>query len=717
MYYPLSGLSCSNCAFKIEQELRKINGMERAKVNFVNQSLEIPPEHLEKARQALARIEPEVKILAPNSNSIEITAPASKGRLFPIIITSLLLIIGMVFNTHLHQTPFSWAEYLVLLSAYLLVGWPVLSKAVHNVGRGQIFDENFLMSTATLGAVAIHQLNEAVAVMLLYAIGEYFQDRAVNHSRRSIAALINLRPDYANLSVNGKIVKVNPEEVAIGQTIVIKPGEKVPLDGHVIDGVSFVDTAVLTGESKPRKVAVGKKVLAGMVNGQGLLTVKVSKPFRESSVARIMELVEDAAGRKAPTDRFITAFARYYTPVVFFGALALAIIPPLIIPEATFDTWIYRALVLLVISCPCALIISIPLGYFAGLGNASRQGILIKGANFLEALTNLKAVVFDKTGTLTKGEFRVKKVVAVNNFSKEQVLALATAAEAYSNHPIALSIRQAFGRKVALDKISDYQEMPGCGISAVVAGKKILVGNDRILQQKMDHFDPPEGTRVHVVVAGIHAGWIIIADEIKANTEKMIAKLKEIGIKQILMLTGDEKSVAQGVAARLGIDSFYAELLPEEKVHKVEQLRSALPKPQKQKIAFVGDGINDAPVLARADVGIAMGALGADAAIEAADVILMDDNPAKLVTAINIARYTNRIIWQNVFLALGIKAFFLFLGTHGLASIWEAVFADVGVTLIAILNATRILKYQDTGTFKFMRIYNANYANNRDYRQ
>ncbi len=694
MRYHLDGLDCNSCALKIEQELRKTKGMKEASINFTNQSLDIPPEYLEQARQIIDHIEPNIKILPANSKIDKPNIIKNKKNLYPIAIAALLLLLGMIFNTPLHSTPYSWAEYLVLLSAYLLVGWPVLYKTIKNLGRGQIFDENSLMSIATLGAIAIHQLNEAVAVMLLYAIGEFFENQAVDHSRRSITALINIRPDYANLKVNKKIIKVNPEKVTVGQTIVVKPGEKIPLDGQVIDGSSYVDTSILTGESIPRKTGVGKKVLAGMINGQGLLTVKVSKPFRESSVARIIELVEKAASRKAPTDQFITSFARYYTPTVLFSALALAVIPPVVIPGAAFKTWIYRSLVLLVISCPCALVISIPLGYFAGLGSASRQGVLIKGANFLEALTALKTVVFDKTGTLTKGTFEVNQIVAVNNFTKEQVLTAAAAAEAYSNHPIALSIRQAFGRKIALDKISAYQELPGRGVSAIVANKKILVGNERILEPKTRPLRTTEGTRVHVVIDDVYAGRIIIADEIKTNTLKAVKELSEIGIEHLLMLTVDEKNVAREVALKLGLAGYYAELLPEEKVQKIEQLRSTLPNPRKQKIAFVGDGINDAPVLARADIGIAMGALGADAAIEAADVVLMDDDLTKLTTAIKTARYTNRIIKQNLFLALGLKTFFLFLGALGLASIWEAVFADVGVTIIAILNATRILKYK-----------------------
>ncbi|NLW08093.1 MAG: cadmium-translocating P-type ATPase [Clostridia bacterium] len=697
MRYQLTGLNCNNCALKIEQELKKVTGLETAHINFANQSMHIPPEHLEKAREVISRLEPEVRILPPLDTSeaaatFETTAP--RKELYAIAIALLLFSGGLIFNTALSQTAFSWAEYLVFLSAYFIVGWPVLRQAGRNLVRRQFFDENLLMTIASLGAIAIHQLAEAVAVMLFYAIGEYFQDRAVNRSRRSIKALLQVRPDYANLSVDGEISKVAPEAVAVGQTIIVKPGEKIPLDGEVIEGESFVDTAALTGESRPRHVSGGKKVLAGMVNGQGLLTVKVSRPFSDSSVAKVMELVEQAAARKAPTERFITTFARYYTPAVICAALGLAFIPPLLVPGTTFSAWIYRALVLLVISCPCALVISVPLGYFAGLGSASRQGILIKGANFLEALANLTTVVFDKTGTLTRGVFKVTQVEAVNGFNKDEVLALAAAAEAYSNHPIAQSIRQAWGAEIAAEQISAYQELPGKGISAVIAGKRVLVGNRLICPHLTIPSDPPAGTCIHVVVDDVYAGWLLITDEIKPDARNTIVNLKRLSIKQTLMLSGDASNVAQDVADKLGLDNYYAELLPEDKVQKIEALRLAFTNPRKQKLAFVGDGINDAPVLARADIGVAMGALGADAAIEAADVVLMDDNPAKLVTAVKIARYTRQIIRQNIILAIGLKIFIMSLGIFGLAGIWEAVFADVGVALIAILNASRVLKYK-----------------------
>lgn len=697
MRYALEGLDCASCAAKIEQELRKIKGLEGVTVNYASRSLELPLELAEAAQAAINRVEPGVR-LAEQADRRPTAAEEEgekKGELYAVVAAALLLAVGFVFNQPLHRTPYSWAEYAVLLPAYLLVGWPVLRNAVQNLTRGRVFDENFLMSVATLGAIAIHQLPESVAVMLFYAVGEYFQGRAVNRSRRSIAALLDIRPAYANLKVGWETRQVRPEEVAVGQLIIVKPGERVPLDGEVVEGTSFVDTSALTGESVPRKVEAGEKVLAGMINIHGLLTVRVTKPCAESSVARILELVENAAGRKAPTEQFITAFSRYYTPAVVFGALAVAVIPPLVIPGATFSEWIYRALVMLVISCPCALVASIPLGYFGGIAGASRRGILVKGANFLDALTNLDTVVFDKTGTLTKGVFRVTRVVPYNGFSGEELLAMAAHAEAYSTHPIAQSIREAYGREITPDTIGKYREIPGHGLSAVVNGKRVLAGNDRLLHREgIPHeICDLEGTGVHVAIGGTFAGYIVISDEPKPDARETIVRLKELGVKKTVMLTGDEETVARRVATSLGLDAYFAELLPEDKVEIVEELQAALVNRRKQKLAFVGDGINDAPAITRADVGVAMGALGSDAAIEAADVVLMEDAPSKLATAVKIARHTARVVRQNVALALGVKGFFLVLGAFGVATIWEAVFADVGVTLAAVFNATRTLWY------------------------
>ncbi len=689
MRYTLVGLDCPGCAAKIEHELQQIKGLEHVAINFASRTLEMPPELARQAQKVISRIKPEVKLR--EYGEVETAKEEEKGKRNLVVIgtTAALLVTGYLFQEPLRQTPYSWAEYLVLLTAYLLVGKEVLWTAFKNLVRGKFFDENFLMSVATLGAIAIHQLPEAVAVMLFYSLGEYFQERAVSRSRRCIAALLDIRPHYANLLVNGETRQVKPEEVETGQIIVVRPGERVPVDGEVLEGVSLVDTSALTGESVPRKVERGEKVLAGMINGQGLLTVKVTRPFKDSSAARILELVESAAARKAPVERFITTFARYYTPVVVLGALMLALVPPLVLPGATFSQWLYRALVFLVISCPCALVISIPLSYFGGIGSASRHGILVKGANYLDALANLHTVVFDKTGTLTKGVFRVTRVVAQNGFEPEEVLSYAAAAEAYSTHPIAQSIRQAWGREIPGDKVSDYRETPGHGIVARVEGRRVLVGSDRLLAREGICCDTSntEGNTVFVAIDSIPAGYIIITDEIKPDAHQTITRLKALGVKKVVMLTGDEERAARRVAEKLGIDHYHAQLLPEDKVRRVEELKAALPA--RQKLAFVGDGINDAPVIARADVGVAMGGLGSDAAIEAADVVLMEDAPSKLASAMEIARHTRAIVRQNIVLALGMKAFFLGLGAFGLATIWEAVFADVGVALLAILNATR----------------------------
>jgi len=698
MRYTLAGLHCADCAARIEQELRKLKGLERVTINLADPALDLSPELVPAAREAVARIEPGVRLVARTGGGSagENEEAGEKKRLYLIGVTALLLAAGFSWKDLLHQTPYSWAEYLIFGAAYLLAGGKVVRTALQNLVYGKVFDENFLLSIATIGAIAIHQLPEAVATMLFYAVGEYFQDRAVNRSRRSIATLLDIRPDYANLQVAGETRRVSPEDVAVGQTIVVRPGERVPLDGEIIAGDSSVDTSALTGEAVPRKVTKGEKILAGMINGQGLLTVRVTKRYQESSVARIIDLVEKAGARKAPTEQFITAFARYYTPAVVLGAALLAVIPPLVLPGATFAQWVYRALVLLVISCPCALVISIPLGYFGGIGGASRQGILVKGANYLEALANLHTVVFDKTGTLTRGVFRVTRVVPRNGFSEEAVLAAAAAAEIHSTHPIAQSIREAYGREISPDRVSAYREIPGYGVSAQVDGKTVLAGSDRLLHRAGIAHDVCniEGTAVYVSIDGTFAGYLVIADEIKPDAAAALARLKSLGIKKTVMLTGDEEAAARRVAQTLGIASYFAGLLPEDKVKKVEELQAALPNRRKQKLAFVGDGINDAPVITRADVGIAMGGLGSDAAIAAADVVLMEDAPSRLAAAVEIARRTGRIVRQNIVAALGMKAFFLGLGAFGAATIWEAVFADVGVALLAILNATRAMRYR-----------------------
>ena len=615
-----------------------------------------------------------------------------RKELLVIIPSVILLILGLVFQNRLHNTPYAFAEYIVFLPAYLLSGLVILWTALRNLSRGKVFDENFLMTIATLGAISIHALPEAVGVMLFFKVGEFFQDLSVNRSRRSVKALLDIRPDYANLKTSRGLVKVSPEEVGVGDTIIVKPGEKIPLDGEVLEGNTLVDTSVLTGESVPRTIGVGECILAGMINKTGSLTIKVTKEFGESSVSRILDLVENAASKKAPTEKFITTFARYYTPAVVFGALAVALIPPLVIEGAVFSDWIYRALVLLVISCPCALVISIPLGYFGGIGGASRKGILIKGANFLDVLVKVKTVVFDKTGTLTRGEFKVTQVAPRNGFSREALLHLAAEAEAQSNHPIAQSILEAYGQKVNLSSVEDYREVPGYGVRAKVEGRIVLAGNDRLLHKENIQHDvcDVEGTAVHLVVDNLYAGYIVIADEIREDALEAVQSLRRLGVKKIVMLTGDTKAVAAAIAKKLGLDYFLSELLPEDKVTAIEKMEREAKKGE--KIAVVGDGINDAPVIARADVGIAMGGLGCDAAIETADVVIMTDAPSKLAQAIEVGRKTRGIVWQNIIMALGIKGVFIVLGIVGIATIWEAVFADVGVALLAILNATRAMR-------------------------
>lgn len=615
-----------------------------------------------------------------------------KQEIVPVAIVAALFVLGFTFEQPLHDTPFSLGEYLVLIPAYLIGGWSVLTSAGRNILKGRIFDENFLMTVATLGAIAIHKIPEAVAVMLFFKIGELFQEFSVGRSRRSIKALLEVRPDSANLKVDGEVKTVSPETVRVGDVILVKPGEKVPLDGEILEGKSQVDTSALTGESVPRTVEQGEIILAGMINQSGLLTVKVTRLFRESSIAKILDLVENASSKKAQAQKFMTRFARYYTPVVVFGSLALALIPPMVVPGATSAEWVYRALILLVISCPCGLVISIPLGYFGGVGGAAKRGILVKGATFLDTLTAVKVVVFDKTGTLTQGVFKVAEIIPKNGFTQDQLLALAAKAESHSNHPVAKSIRDAYGQPIDDAEVLDYIEVAGHGIQAKVNGQVVIAGNDRFLhRENIDHdICEVEGTVVHLAIDRRYIGRIIIADELKADAVQAIQDLKRLGVEQIIMLTGDNQSVAAGIAHRLGLDSYVADLLPEGKVEAIEKLLSQAGK--NRKVAFIGDGINDAPVIARADVGMAMGGLGSDAAIETADVVIMTDAPSKVAEAIRIAQKTRRIVWQNIILAMAIKGIFIVLGTFGLATLWEAVFADVGVALAAIFNATRVLK-------------------------
>jgi len=607
-----------------------------------------------------------------------------KHLLTRIIVAAVLFITGGLLPLE------GWAEMGVYLLCYAVIGWDIVWKAITNILHGQVFDENFLMTIATIGALILGEHSEGVAVMLFYQVGEWFQSYAVSKSRRSITSLMDIRPDYANIEKDGKLVQVDPEEVQIGDTIIVKPGERVPLDGTIIKGSSTLDTSALTGESMPREVEAGMEVISGCINQTGILTIQTTKEFGESTVAKILDLVENASDKKGRMENFITRFARYYTPAVVFAALALAILPPLVTGQA-FSIWIYRALTFLVISCPCALVISIPLSFFGGIGGASKIGVLVKGSNYLEALAYTETVVFDKTGTLTKGSFAVTEIHA-NDMEDEELLELAAYAEDYSNHPISLSIQKAYGRKIDNSRITDVKEIAGHGVQAIIDGMTVLAGNAKLMEREHIRYTAPNaiGTVVYVAYDGRYAGCIVIADEVKADAPAAIKELKAAGIRRTVMLTGDADAVGQDVARRLGLDRAYTELLPADKVDRVEELLAQ--KSAKGMLAFVGDGINDAPVLARADVGIAMGALGSDAAIEAADVVLMTDEPSKIATVMKIARKTIRISNQNIVFALGVKFLVLILGALGRANMWAAVFADVGVSVIAILNAIRAMR-------------------------
>jgi Cd2+/Zn2+-exporting ATPase len=691
--YKLKNLDCASCASKIEDNLTKLGEVKFVAVNFANSTMTIDTENLEKVKARIKEIEPEVELEDIDKEKAIVSTSElaeNKWTIIKAVSGLLLLIAGLVFEEGIHNTPFHIAEFLVFGIGYLIVGWEVIASAVKNIIRGQVFNEHFLMAIATLGAFAIDQMPEAVAVMLFYVVGELFQDIAVNRSRKSIKALLEIKPEYANLLVNGESTRVPPENIQVGDTILVKVGEKIPLDGEVIDGNSFVDTSALTGESVPRKMKKNDLVLSGTINQTAVLTIRVTKIFSESSVSKILELVENASSKKAETEKFITTFAKYYTPVVVISALLLAVLPPLLFSGQTFSEWIYRALVVLVISCPCALVISIPLGYFGGIGSASRKGILVKGSNFLDALTQVKTVVFDKTGTLTKGEFKVSEVVTSNGFTKEEILEYAAYAETNSNHPVAKSISEAYGKDIESKRIEQVEEISGHGIKAVVDGKTILAGNDKLLHK--ENIDHPvcqvDGTVVHVSIDHVYAGYIIISDSLKEDAIEAIKKLKAKNILTV-MLTGDNKFVAEALSEKLQIDIYFSELLPEDKVKHIESLMA---ENKDGKVAFVGDGINDAPVIARADVGIAMGALGSDAAIETADVVLMTDSPSKVSEAIDVAKRTRNIVWQNIYFAMGVKLIFIVLGVFGIATMWEAVFGDMGVALIAVFNAIRILK-------------------------
>ena len=612
-----------------------------------------------------------------------------KKELIKIIIALILFVVAMAVD---FQN--DWINNGIFIVSYLIVGFEILIKAVKNIFRGKVFDENFLMSVATLGAFAIGEFPEAVAVMLFYQVGELFQDYAVDKSRKSIASLMDIRPDYANLFEDGKEKKVSPEEVKIGDTIVTKPGEKVPLDGVVTEGKTTLDTKALTGESVPRDAGKGDTVLSGCINLSGTIKMEVTKEFGESTVSRILDLVENASSKKAKSENFITKFAAYYTPIVVLIAVVLAIVPPLIVEGASFQDWLYRALSFLVVSCPCALVISIPLSFFGGIGGASKMGVLVKGSNYLEALSNAEIMAFDKTGTITEGVFEVQNVEPVG-ISKEELLKAAAYAEHYSNHPISKSIKKAYNNTIDEKEIIDSQEISGKGIEAKIGNQDVLAGNEKLMNEKGIEFEKCThiGSVVYVAIDGKYVGHIVIADKIKEDAKRTIEELKKNNIKQTVMLTGDRKNIGEAVAKEVGIDKVYTELLPDGKVEKVEELLKTCS--EKGKLAFVGDGINDAPVLAMADIGIAMGGLGADSAIEAADIVIMTDQPSKIISAMKLSKKTMRIVRENIVFAIGVKVLVLVLTALGLSSMWQAVFADVGVSVIAILNALRALRVKN----------------------
>ncbi|AEX85014.1 heavy metal-translocating P-type ATPase, Cd/Co/Hg/Pb/Zn-transporting [Marinitoga piezophila KA3] len=689
----LDGLNCASCAAKIEENVKNLENVEGVELNFITKTLSVnvdDEDKIEEIKKLVKNIEPEVLVYEKNNKNEKNNENGHNhgdeefNRKFEII--RLISALG-IFLTALFVKEPVWLQISLYIIAYLISGGKVLIRSFKNIIRGNFFDENFLMSVATIGAFSIGEFPEAVGVMVFYEIGELLQDIAVDNSKKSIKALLDIRPDYANLLKNGKEIKVSPEEVKKGDLIIVKPGEKIPLDGFIVKGNSMVDTSALTGESVPRTIKENDEVMSGFINLNGVITIKVDKEYAESTISKILDMVENAAAKKAQTEKLITKFAKYYTPVVVFLAIALATLPPLI-TGASFNEWLYRALIFLVISCPCGLVVSIPLGYFAGVGALSKRGVLVKGGNYLERLKNLDIIIFDKTGTLTEGVFEVVDIKGFNNFKEKEILEIAAYAEKHSNHPIAESIKRKFGKNITKDNIEDYEEISGYGIKAKINKKEILVGNKKLMS--MYGIKTPEikynGTIVFVAIEGKFAGYIEISDRIKPGVAEVIKNLKNLGIKKTVMLTGDNKKVAESVAKELEIDEYYAELLPGDKIKLFEKFINGV------STAFVGDGINDAPVLTRADVGIAMGGLGSDAAIEAADVVIMDDDISKLIDSIMISRKTLKITWQNIILVLGIKVLFLTLGALGKTDMWGAVFADVGVTLMAVFNTLRILK-------------------------
>lgn len=698
----LEGLNCAGCAAKIEALTNDIEGVDSASLDFVSKKLKVNVEENDKSenitdeiKAIVNKLEPHVVVIEKNKGNYSHAhehghshdhGDINKSDIFKLILGGILFIIPYIFK--LEGTP----RFLIYLTAYIVVGLEIIIIAIRNVLAGQPFDEYFLMTVATVGAFAIGEYPEGVAVMLFYQLGELFQGLAVNHSRKSISSLLDIRPDYANLEIDGEVQRVEPEKVHIGDYIIVKPGEKVPLDGIIIDGKSSMDTSNITGESVPRTVNVGDNVLSGFVNREGLLKVEVNKEFSESTVSKILDLVENASSKKAPTENFITKFARYYTPVVVYTALFIGLIPPLLMGYDIRD-WAYRAFVFLVISCPCALVISIPLGFFGGIGGASKAGILIKGGNYLEGLNDIDTIVFDKTGTITKGTFKVSNIEGFNDNTQEEILELAAYGEAFSNHPIGLSIVETYGEEIDKSRIGNYREISGKGIEAEIDGEKVFVGSKKLFEENNINVQEKDsiGTVVYIGKENTHIGTIEISDEIKENVIKDIKAMKAQGIKNTIMLSGDNKETAKKVGELVGIDRVYGDLLPQDKVEKFEKIMEE----NHGKVAFVGDGVNDAPVLARADIGIAMGGLGSDAAIEASDIVIMTDEIGKINTGLKIAKNTKKIVTQNIVLALGIKLIVLTLGAFGKATMWEAVFADVGVSIIAILNSIRALKVEE----------------------
>lgn len=714
----IEGLDCPNCAAKVERKINTLEGIKEATVDFLGKKIVVLADEIsenelvELIQTEVDKIEDGVKVFVPKvqageSSSEEEDTGKIKKKL---LIGGVLFVLGIFVPKTLFIPKLA-----VFLVSYLVIGGDVLLSAFKNILNGQVFDENFLMAIATIGAFAIGEYPEGVAVMLFYQLGELFQGIAVNNSRKSIVSLMDIRPDYANIKVGEGIKKVSPEEIKVGEIIVVKSGEKVPLDGKIVKGASTFDTSALTGESLPREAKAGDDVLSGFINKNGLIEIQVAKVFSESTVSKILYLMENAGSKKSKTENFITKFARYYTPAVVITALIVAIIPPLLIQGATFSDWIYRALIFLVVSCPCALVISIPLGFFGGIGGASRHGILIKGTNYLEVLNNLESVVMDKTGTLTKGIFKVTEVnvknnIKINDFennktelTKPLLLKYAAHIEKFSNHPIAQSIVAEYENsvsKVDENVVKDFEEISGFGIKVNINNHQFLAGNSKLMNLENITFDKKEnlGTAIYLAADGKYIGNILISDEVKEDSARAIKGMKENGVKEIVMLTGDNEAIGKNIAEKLGIDKVFTELLPNEKVEKLEEIYKT--KSEKGKVAFVGDGINDAPVLARADLGIAMGGAGSDAAIEAADVVIMNDEPSKIVTAIKIAKKTKEIVWQNITIAFAIKIVVMALGLFGDATMWEAVFADVGVALLAVLNATRVLRYNPESSNK-----------------